>query len=535
MGYSVANTLAVGPTVSLGAAVNFLMSPVVLTLAAIAALTGTIYLFASSSERAAESTKSASSAAKDAHESLSTLASIKDSFSAGFIGTDGLDSIGEFKDSVVELVDAASGLGDAVTKPLTDAGFEFGSLLDLTTGLVTKLKLATEGVNILSSSIRQMTEWTKEGIRNAEILAVIAATGMSSEDAKKFLESRDAMRAAKIEAFELQKANEFAAEEFKKLTDAASEDAKKRGDIARIGGMTSIDAINKEAEAIEKQIAQMKMKGEYDKDAQKDMESVVNALERQRAGIENGTIVDKDAASAKQELAKAQKELAVLSGEKSKIDVAVENFKGTKEQADALRQTLEQIEKLTAKKEATKDAESQITKLKQEIDQLTGSSLAAKEALDKMAKDGVSPELTGEIERLMAEKERLKKSQEEQKKADKLIESVQTDDEKAMSKMLEVRESVANGGLTKEEGEEVIRRLAEKSGKGGGKSDNPFAGAFLAGSQEATSAITRAIGGGQKNPNAALEKFAQQQIDLLGQTKEAIVANGNSEPEVIDF
>lgn len=203
-----ASAIATPPTISFAAAVNFLLSPVVLTTAAIAALAATIYYFSGAASGGADSMKSVGDTAKETQSaltliqsSMASVGSVAESFFAGLVGVSGLDAIDELSASFGELMTSLGELGSALLQPLKDAGFEIGSLAGLVTSFADTVKMMAETVKSAANGIRQLASMAKEGVQTLSILAVMAATGMNAEAAGRAVEARMKEREASIAAF----------------------------------------------------------------------------------------------------------------------------------------------------------------------------------------------------------------------------------------------------------------------------------------------------------------------------------------------
>lgn len=420
-----ANATATPPTLTLGAAVNFLLSPIVLTLAAVTLLAGAIYYFSGAAGEAADNLTKTSAAAEDAGDSLSGLQQIQESFMAGFVGTEGLEALDAFGDAGDELSDAFSELGDALLQPLIDAGFEIGSLGNLFGGFASTVRMVTDVVNVLTTGVESVTSAVKDGVAQLTLWATMAATGMSADDAGAMIAAREAERAASIEAFQAMKAETFAAETLKSLMESATDEATKRGELSRIASITSLEALDEETEALERQIATLKQKGKFDKDAQKDAEARANAIANQRADIESGKVKPKESAIDEM-LRKAREDVAALKFGKGESQVIGFELGGEDPaKIAALREQLTLIDQLKkaeqdrekAERKAEQEAQKKIdrevqaamstAKLRDEIDVLTGAMTKQQAREAELIRDGMTARQAEEIAALEAEKEKL--------------------------------------------------------------------------------------------------------------------------------
>lgn len=402
-----ANAVATPPTLTFAAAVNFLLSPIVLTLAAITLLAGAIYLFANAGEEASATTKKVGETASETASSMSALEKIQEAFQAGMVGTEGLDALNALDGASKELQDAFGELGNAMLQPLIDAGFEVGSLTDTFTHFATVVKGITSYVQSITSSIKLLTD---------------AAASWRS------LGGMEAEQAASIEAFQAKKAQIFAEKELSQLMANATEEAQKRGDIQRISSITSLDALDAETAALKEQIAQLKQKRMYGEGAQKEAEERAKAIANQREGIESGRVKEKKS-PVDAMIENAQRGAREL--EQGAIGAALAQARlngATEQQVDLLRQELEHLADLKADQKSREDmqkriaenidkeikkqeeAENKILSMRDKIDLLSGSATKAEVAVREMMRNGFSREAAEEIAALQDEIDELEKN-----------------------------------------------------------------------------------------------------------------------------
>lgn len=462
---AVSSAAATPPTFALGAAVNFLLSPVVLTLAAVAALTATMWYFTASGE-------AAGGMLGDLSGSLFGASSVWQSFLAGFVGTQGLDAINELNKAGKELFKSFSKLGDALLQPLRDAGFELGAELSMLTSFTTHVKTATSVVQSWAAGFGALAGKAREAFNAAAVAGTMLATGMNFDEATKAVKDQAEQRAWKIEAFNDQKSQEFAAEELKKIM-------KESTDVAHVASIKTIEGLDAETKALQRQIAQLQKKGEYTGEAKKQAEAMAAALAKQKVGIEDGTI------------------------ESDEQKTLLENLKKVDDRIKSLNQSADELK--TGK----------LAAFMKEMEGLTTSQLKLNEAREAfMRKEqadfdkGIGKQLEAARKQQEDEKRRL------EDEGRRVADSLKSPAEKLKDEVARLTELKAEGAISADEFEAAKAKAKRDSERGGG---GPAA--FVkAGSSEAFSAIARAV---EKNPIIPIAKDQLKEQKTLNKMIEA--------------
>lgn len=357
-----ASAAATAPTLTFGAAVNFLLSPIVLTTAAIAALSATLYYFSGAASDSSNATNEAASSMQFLssvwQSAASAIASVREAFLAGLIGADGLDAIDELTASAKDLFAALGDLGTALLQPLKDAGFEIGSLAAFVTSFAATVRQMAEVVKSGANAIRQMANAAKEGIAVLSILAVMASTGANADAAAQMVEQRAQQREAQIKAFRARLAGPQMADQT--IPQATPVDAMiKRNEQAirelslgqkeaAISAAILEGATAAQTDRIREQLDEIEAITEAKK-AQKAAEEAMLEAARKQSALMDQTMSDLDSLADRYD---------VLTGAADKYDIKrrqLEREGRTKDEIDALLEMQKEVDKLEESKGQSRD------------------------------------------------------------------------------------------------------------------------------------------------------------------------------------
>lgn len=432
-----ASAAATPPTLTFAAAVNFLLAPITLTIGALALAAGAIWYFSQASDAAAASTTRSAAATEEAAAQMTALERVTEAFNASAFGAEFAENMTGLRGAADELMTSVGALGEAITKPFVDAGFEAGFLVEMLTGLNGKIQLATTWFEGMAGGVDVVTEAAQSAIREMTLMARMAATGGDRAAAEAWLAQRDAIQAATIEAERFRKANEFALEQVDSLMADATQAAEHHGEIARINAITSADAIDAETEALRAYIAELKQRNQFDEDAQKHAADRANAIAKQKAAIESGQ-VKAPSSPIDDMIRRAQEEVAALrfGADESKImglelggedPAKIQQLReelGLKKELKAAEDARREAEKATeaaaAKQQSLFEAaESQMSAMVDQIDLMTGAATKADIAFRNALKAGFTREQADEIKALQEEMSKLEEEEKKKKKPGK--------------------------------------------------------------------------------------------------------------------
>lgn len=383
------------------------------------------------------------------------------------LGTTAVASYLAYKVGIDEAVEASQKHLKSDSALMTASKGLLGSIGELTGAIVGQF---TEGVKgslmaviswgtgfnsiseIVDYSAAKLTSWAnsaKEGLDKATKAAYDAGNtfatallifhGADANQAQAFYEEGQALRelAAETErVIKLQEAQRFDYKELASLQGRAAEAARSAADVQRIGSLTSVEAIDAEIQALKLKGDELIRAGKWTdinakgqgvaSEAQKQIQSQINAAERQRQAIESGTATTPTNAAASQ-LAQAEAALYRLEyGENAAAvaayrltgatDEQVAKFKEVLAAQDAKKAADAEFDKMAREAAAAIDNENRlreqgtnrILEMKDQIDLLTGAATAGEVAMRQLTRQGFDKEQAEEIAALTDELERLK-------------------------------------------------------------------------------------------------------------------------------
>lgn len=386
-----ANAAAIAPTLGLAGAVNFLLSPVVLTTAAIAACAAAVYYFSGSAEEASTATRKSGQSAKEAAEEFTVLETVINSITAtgqDLFGDDIVFKIGSVLKESDKLIENLKKLKVAIEEPF------LGGVSGLQEFVLSMIP-AVRTIGDINSSLKTTNQFLKDMTPAAGTAATTLATmllsfstGLSQADAGEIVGAGAAINKQEA-AIEKMKTQQASFKEFGQIQKDAADSAKRAAEVSSIAAITTIEGIDNQIRALQEKARQTIDAKKNDDDWVKTQTALFDALEKQRQGILNGTVIDRAAEQAKKDLAKVEEETRKI----------IERAAGDE-------------------KKRRDEGTEKIQKLRDEIDLLTGAATKGEIALRDMARAGFSEEQSVEVQKLTDELDRLKKEETDAKKRD---------------------------------------------------------------------------------------------------------------------
>lgn len=312
------------------------------------------------------------------------------------------------------------------------------SLLQFTTGFSSLSEVVDYGASTVTSwanSTKAALTSATSAAREAGLVfgtALAIWHGADSNQAAAFYEEGHALNALAAET-----ANVIAKQEQQRsvlkdivvASERAAAQQKTQADVARIGGITSVDALDAELVALKQRAANVDANTQKSKEWQAEIAAITGAIEKQRAAIQNGTLKPKDDPVQKM-IDDANKQ---LNQQKDPIQAQIDQAVGAganAAQVNELRRILEARRDLTEQQKAQQEAEresqrlteesnrrfetgtSKINSLKDQIDLLKGSASKGEIAMRELARQGYDETQIAEVGKLTDE---LSKLQEQDK------------------------------------------------------------------------------------------------------------------------
>lgn len=294
---------------------------------------------------------------------------------------------GELGRAIDNLSRSTSELSAAFAAPFAGAVTSVGQLAYEFLGIDVIVKAATETatswINTLSAGLDTTTKAVyRYGDTITTALAITQSMFTMSADASAaFYEQAASLRQVAIETERVIAKQESQRDSFQFLRqvqlDAAAA-TERAAEVAKVQSLLTVEAVDAEVRALQQRSAQAILNGQTDDNWRKQTEALFVALEKQREGIKNGTIIDKEAEAAR-------------------------------------RAAAQQAEEAARKQQQLNDqGVDRIARLKDQIDILNGAATEAEVAMREMARAGFSQDQIQEVGRLTEELNRLK----EEAKAD---------------------------------------------------------------------------------------------------------------------
>lgn len=383
---TIAQTAAIPPTLTLAGAMGFLLSPITLIVGAVALAGAALYYFSGQSDAAAASTEKVSESAEEAETFVSRLSSAFDSLSNATIGEQATQDVRSAVGEYGNLQKSIDKLRETIAQPFLDAGAALQSYAHSILPISSAADAAADAMRRARKAIDDLIPSTKQGSSAWAAFALSMATGLPTAAAAELIDVGGAINAqqAVINKLTEQREGFGALGEIQRDAAAAAERA---AEVAKISSIVTLEGINEQILALQQRAAAVILAGNADDAWKEQTKALFDALEKQRQGIVNGTVVDRAAEDAKKALAKAEEDAA----------------KAAQRAADE-------------EKRKTDSGIEKIANLQDQVDLLSGAATKAQIAMRQMTREGFSEEhaervgkLTEELERLEEEKNGKKK------------------------------------------------------------------------------------------------------------------------------
>lgn len=338
----------------------------------------------------------------------------------------------EFRKSVTGLGGALSQLGATIVTEFTNG--VRGSLM----ALVTATTGFTSLTEVVDYSARQVSGWAStatsavkavtEGVKEAGLVfgtALAIFQGMGDDEAVAFYREGKALNelAAQTEiVIQKQQALRDAFDYINASAGKAASGQKIAAEIARIGTVETVEALDEELRALKRQQEQVDAGTRMTKAWKQEMDQITAAIERRRAALENPP---KDDFAAKQIESAHQALMRLTLGETGYAVAMAQAHGASAEQIQMLHSKLTSVEQITQAQTAQKAAEQaiqsaqeqanqryetgaeRIASMHDQIDLLTGKATKAMVAMRELSRQGFDEAQIAEIGRLQAELDKL--------------------------------------------------------------------------------------------------------------------------------
>jgi hypothetical protein len=415
-----------------------------------------------------------------------------------------------------QMMQSLGGVGSSFSQLVgTISGEFFGgirasgeSLLQFTTGFTSLSEVVDYGASTVTSWANSTKTALTSATASAREAGLVFGTalaiwhGADSNQAAAFYEEGQALNALAASTAEVIAKQEQQRSVLKDIV-AASERAaaaqKTQAEVARIGGVTSTEALDAELVALKQRAANVDANTQKSKEWQAEIAAITGAIEKQRAAIQNGTVKPKDDPVQKM-IDDANKQ---LNQQKDPIQAQIDQAVGagaSAAQVNELRRILEARRDLTEQQRIQQEAEREsqrladesnrrfetgtgkINSLKDQIDLMTGAASKGEIAMRELSRQGYDESQIAEIGKLTDE---LNKLQEQ--------------------------------------------KPGSKAGKDAKQGDNE---ATLEGSKKTAELLLRGVNGATSNDPAISEQKKSNQ--LLSKLVDVTKTNKPGEPKIID-
>jgi hypothetical protein len=340
-----------------------------------------------------------------------------------------------------EMMQSLGGVGSSFAKLVgTISGEFFGgirasaeSLLQFTTGFSSLSEVVDYGASTVTSWASSTSSALTSATGAAREAGLVFGTalaiwhGADSNQAAAFYEEGQALNALAAETANVISKQEQQRSVLKDII-AASERAaasqKTQADVTRIGGISSVEALDAELVALKQRAGSVDANTQKSKEWQAEIAAITGAIEKQRAAIQNGTLKPKEDPVQKM-IDDANKQ---LNQQKDPIQAQIDQAVGAgadAAQVNELRRILEARRDLTEQQKLQQDAEresqrmadesnrrfdtgtSKINSLKDQIDQMTGAASKGEIAMRELSRQGYDETQIAEIGKLTDELNKL--------------------------------------------------------------------------------------------------------------------------------
>lgn len=341
----------------------------------------------------------------------------------------------EFRKSITGLAGSLSTLGSTIVTEFTNG----------VRGSVMALVTATTGFTSLSDmvdySARKVTSWANtttaavkmatDGVKEAGLVfgtAIAIFQGMGDDEAVGFYREGKALNELAAQTEIVIQKQQSLRDAFDYINDAsgrAAQGQKLSAQIARIGTLETVEALDEELRSIKRQQEGVDASVRNTAAWRKEMDALAQAIERRRTALENppkDDFISKQIDSAHQAL------MRLTMGETGYAIATAQAHGADQEQIRTLHSKLTAIEEITQAQSAQKAAEAaiqaaqdqanhryetgaeRIASMRDQIDLLTGKATKAMIAMRELSRQGFDQSQVQEIGRLQAELDKLEAS-----------------------------------------------------------------------------------------------------------------------------
>ena len=341
----------------------------------------------------------------------------------------------EFRKSVTGLGGALSNLGSTVITEFTNGvRASVMSLVTATTGFTSlsdivdySAKKVTGWANATTAAVKMASDGAKDsGLVFGTALAIFQ--GMGDDEAVGFYKEGRALNelAAQTDiVINKQQALRDAFDYINASADKAAKGQKLSAEIARIGTLSTVEALDEELRSIKRQQEGVDASVRKTSEWRKEMDALTQAVERRRAALENP---QKDDFAAKQIESAHQALMRLTMGETGYAVAMAQAHGASAEQIQMLHSKLTSVEQITQAQTAQKAAEQaiqaaqeqanqryetgaeRIASMRDQIDLLTGKATKAMVAMRELSRQGFDQSQAQETGRLQAELDKLEAS-----------------------------------------------------------------------------------------------------------------------------
>ena len=311
MGMTLANLLAIAPTFTLAGAMSLLMAPLTLIIIGLAAIAAAYYFLAGSSEEAVSATASASAEMTSAATVSSSYADSMNS--AASANSDAIPQYQQLASEIGKFSESLASLGNTITQPFIDGAAAVVAYIASFSPLPSLAGMAAAALSGVTATITGVKDNLVAGGAAFAVFALSMSGTMSADAAQSFLEEGRALTSltaateaqiAKMQGLRSSYANFGAAQK------AATASAASSAAVSAVGKLFDVASIDAATAALRARAVSARQNGEANKEFIASETAMLDALARQRQGVEDGTIVDRDALAEKSRIAKEEKRIA---------------------------------------------------------------------------------------------------------------------------------------------------------------------------------------------------------------------------------
>lgn len=311
MGMTLANLLAIAPTFTLAGAMSLLMAPLTLIIIGLAAIAAAYYFLAGSSEEAVSATASASAEMTSAATVSSSYADSMNS--AASANSDAIPQYQQLASEIGKFSESLASLGNTITQPFIDGAAAVVAYIASFSPLPSLAGMAAAALSGVTATITGVKDNLAAGGAAFAVFALSMSGTMSADAAQSFLEEGRALTSltaateaqiAKMQGLRSSYANFGAAQK------AATASAASSAAVSAVGKLFDVASIDAATAALRARAVSARQNGEANKEFIASETAMLDALARQRQGVEDGTIVDRDALAEKSRIAKEEKRIA---------------------------------------------------------------------------------------------------------------------------------------------------------------------------------------------------------------------------------